>query len=85
MAVSSLLRSAGPSLAIDTIVQTGGPQTDPPRHTAKSFLDLICQDSELNVRAGELEARPPGAPTVHARRVIGRGLSRFRGGFAGGV
>src|SRR5262245_60335841 len=27
MAVSSLLRSVGPSLAIDTIVQTGGPQT----------------------------------------------------------
>src|SRR5262249_30840624 len=27
MTVSSLIRSVGPSLAIDTIVQTGGPQT----------------------------------------------------------
>src|SRR6267143_5331604 len=28
------------------------------------FLDLLAEDSRLNVYAGELEVRPPGAPTT---------------------
>jgi len=29
-------------------------------------LDLFADDSQLNVYAGELEVRPPGAPTTQA-------------------
>jgi hypothetical protein len=32
----------------------------PPRET----FDLIFEDSQLNVHAGEREVRPPGAPTM---------------------
>jgi len=28
------------------------------------ILDLLAEDSRLNVYAGELEVRPPGAPTT---------------------
>jgi hypothetical protein len=28
------------------------------------ILDLFAEDSQLNVYAGELEVRPPGAPTI---------------------
>jgi hypothetical protein len=28
------------------------------------ILDLIFQDNRLNVYAGELEVRPPAAPTI---------------------
>jgi hypothetical protein len=47
------------------------------------FFDLICEDSWRNVYAGELEVRPPGAPTttkagehrahLAVRRRLGRG------------
>src|SRR4029450_1386371 len=30
------------------------------------LLDLLAEDSRLNVYAGELEVRPPGAPTIGA-------------------
>jgi hypothetical protein len=30
----------------------------------KIFFDLIFEDSQRNVYAGELEVRPPGAPTT---------------------
>jgi hypothetical protein len=30
------------------------------------ILDLLAEDSRLNVHAGELEERPPGAPTTQA-------------------
>jgi hypothetical protein len=33
------------------------------RHKSQ-FLDLIVEDDRLNVYAGELEVRPPGAPTT---------------------
>jgi hypothetical protein len=32
------------------------------------FLDLLAQDNRLNVYAGELEVRPPGAPTTGTSR-----------------
>jgi len=28
------------------------------------ILDLCAEDSQLNVHAGELEVRPPGAPAI---------------------
>ena len=28
------------------------------------ILDLLAEDDRLNVYAGELEVRPPGAPTI---------------------
>jgi hypothetical protein len=37
------------------------------------FLDLFVEDSWRNVYAGELEARPPGAPTTLARGRLDRG------------
>jgi hypothetical protein len=33
----------------------------------KRFFDILLEDSWLNVYAGELEARPPLAPTVWSR------------------
>ena len=33
------------------------------------FLDLLAEDSQLNVYAGELEVRPPGAPTTQGGSV----------------
>jgi hypothetical protein len=32
------------------------------------FLDLFAADSRLNVHAGKLEVRPPGAPTIGPAR-----------------
>jgi hypothetical protein len=32
-------------------------------------LELLAEDSRLNVYAGKLEVRPPGAPTILARRL----------------
>lgn len=59
----------------------------------KIFFDLICEDSWRNVYAGELEVRPPGAPTTteagehHAylavRRTRGRRLPICAGLVAG--
>jgi hypothetical protein len=46
------------------------------------FFDLICEDSWRNVYAGELEVRPPGAPTAtkagehHAHLAVRRRLGR---------
>jgi hypothetical protein len=34
------------------------------------ILDLFGEDSQLNVYAGELEVRPPSAPTIG--RLVGR-------------
>jgi len=34
-------------------------------------LELILKDDRLNVYAGELEVRPPGAPTIRSRRTDG--------------
>src|SRR5258708_2928933 len=31
------------------------------------FLDLLAEDDRLNVYAGKLEVRPPGAPTTQDR------------------
>jgi hypothetical protein len=37
------------------------------------LLDLFGEDGQLNVYAGELEGRPPGAPTTSlARRSAGQ-------------
>jgi hypothetical protein len=32
--------------------------------TQLAVLDLLAEDNRLNVYAGELEVRPPGAPTT---------------------
>jgi len=34
------------------------------RAKGELFLDLLAEDDRLNVYAGELEVRPPGAPTI---------------------
>jgi hypothetical protein len=39
-----------------------------------SILDLLAEDSRLNVYAGELDLRPPGAPTTGAVMGEQRGL-----------
>ena len=36
------------------------------RAKGEPFLDLFGKDNQLNVYAGELEVRPPGAPTTGA-------------------
>ena len=36
-------------------------------HLSRIF-DLISEDNRLNVYAGELEVRPPGAPTTQLNR-----------------
>jgi hypothetical protein len=33
------------------------------------ILDLLAEDNRLNVYAGELEVRPPGAPTTRSNSV----------------
>jgi hypothetical protein len=35
-----------------------------PRARLAQIFDLFAEDSQLNVYAGELEVRPPGAPTT---------------------
>jgi hypothetical protein len=30
----------------------------------QNFLEIFAEDNRLNVYAGELEVRPPGAPTI---------------------
>jgi hypothetical protein len=52
-------------------VRRGWPETLRPPHNAERtenspFLDLIFEDNRLNVYAGELEVRPPGAPTTNS-------------------
>ena len=43
------------------------------------ILDLLAEDSRLNVYAGELEVRPPAAPTTRgAREEIAIGEIRFQ-------
>src|SRR5207248_11522509 len=37
------------------------------RARLSQILDLFVEESQLNVYAGELEVRPPGAPTTQAR------------------
>jgi hypothetical protein len=37
---------------------------DHERAQLAQVLDLISEDDRLNVYAGELEVRPPGAPTI---------------------
>jgi hypothetical protein len=34
---------------------------------APQILDLFAEDNRINVYAGDLEVRPPGAPTTQAR------------------
>ena len=36
------------------------------RTRLSQILDLFVEDSQLNVHAGELEVRPPGAPTTQS-------------------
>ena len=36
------------------------------RARLSQLLDLLAEDDRLNVYAGELEVRPPGAPTIEA-------------------
>jgi hypothetical protein len=40
--------------------------SSPPLEMARlwQILDLFAEDNRLNVYAGELEVRPPGAPTI---------------------
>jgi hypothetical protein len=35
------------------------------------ILDLFAEDSQLNVYAGKLDVRPPGAPTTHPDESFG--------------
>src|SRR4051812_31959050 len=44
------------------------------RHHRTALLDLLAEDSRLNVYAGELEVRPPGAPTTDPRQEAVSGL-----------
>src|SRR6266566_6193707 len=37
----------------------------PTRAHSLQILDLLAEDNRLNVYAGELEVRPPGAPTTN--------------------
>jgi hypothetical protein len=37
------------------------------------ILDLFAEDGWRNVYAGELEVRPPGAPTIELKRAAGSG------------
>jgi hypothetical protein len=39
-------------------------ETDIDGHLSQ-ILDLFAEDDRLNVYTGELEVRPPGAPTIH--------------------
>jgi hypothetical protein len=40
---------------------------------SKKFLDLILKDGQLNVYRGEVEVRPPRAPTTGPNReALGR-------------
>ena len=45
-----------------------------PRASLAQILDLLAEDNRLNVYAGELEVRPPAAPTTRpdvASTVVG--------------
>src|SRR5882762_3257111 len=44
---------------------------------SSQFLDLLAEDSRLNVYAGELEVRPPDAPTSSALAVVGQVADSF--------
>jgi hypothetical protein len=41
------------------------------------ILDLLAEDNRLNVYAGELELRPPGAPTTSRRIPVNAGSLRL--------
>ena len=46
------------------VVRRPGFQREPERAQLAQILDLIFEDNRLNVYAGKLEVRPPGAPTT---------------------
>ena len=51
------------------------------------ILDLLAEDSRLNVYGPELEVRPPGAPTIHLadrRSVMLPGSDSLRPAITGG-
>jgi hypothetical protein len=49
---------------------------DAPGEHRVPFLDLLAEDSRLNVYAGKLEVRPPGAPTTPGSGSVDRAISR---------
>jgi hypothetical protein len=51
---------------IEPWIYSGSAQTFARGRRARlvQILDLLGEDSQLNVYAGELEVRPPGAPTT---------------------
>ncbi len=45
----------------------------------QNFLDLISQGGRLNFDAGEVELRPPGAPTTERTTALNGGFKSLAG------
>ena len=61
-----LIRPRPPETAGNPVRPLETKKQDPAQDCAENahLLDLFVEDSQLNVYAGELEVRPPGAPTT---------------------